>query len=82
MPIAESDNLVAFHLLVPAKTDVVATFLRRCRRSIAMDDCGIEEIGLMKLRHRGRENGVKTAIRLPLSKNAINARVMNFGTAF
>jgi hypothetical protein len=47
--IAESDDFVAFHLLVPAEADVVAAFLRRCRRTIAMDDRGIEEIGFMKL---------------------------------
>jgi hypothetical protein len=32
---------------VPAEADVVAAFLRRCRRTIAMDDRGIEEIGFM-----------------------------------
>ena len=39
--IAESDDLVAFDLLVPAETDVVAAFLRRCRRTIATDDSGV-----------------------------------------
>ena len=60
--IAESDDLVALHLLVPAEADVVAAFLRRCRRTIAMDDRGIEEIGFMKLQHRACKHGVKTAI--------------------
>ena len=80
--IAESDDLVALHLLVPAEADVVAAFLRRCRRTIAMDDRGIEEIGFMKLQHRACKHGVKTAICLPLSKCAINARVVNFWMAF
>jgi hypothetical protein len=40
--IAEGDDLVAFDLLVPAEPDVVAAFLRRCRRTIAMDDSGVD----------------------------------------
>ena len=47
--IAEGDDLVAFHLLVSAKTYIVAAFLCRCRRAIAVDDGGVEEIALMKL---------------------------------
>ena len=35
----------------------------------------------MKLQHRACKHGVKTAVRLPLSKCAINARVVNFWTA-
>ena len=80
--IAEGDDLVAFDLLVPAETDVVAAFLRRCRRTIAMDDSGVEKIGLMKRCHRTCKNGVKTAVRLPPSKRTVDARVMNFRTAF
>ena len=80
--IAEGDDLVAFDLLVPAEPDVVAAFLRRCRRTIAMDDSGVEKIGLMKHCHRTCKNGVKTAVRLPPSKRAVDARVMNFRTAF
>jgi len=82
MPITESDNLVAFHLLVSAETDVVAAFLRRGRRTVAVDDGGVEKIGLMQLQHRAGKDGLKTAIRLPPSKCAINARVMNFWAAF
>jgi len=29
---------------VPAEADIVAAFLRRCRRTIARDDRGIEEM--------------------------------------
>jgi len=56
--------LSPFTFLVPAETDVVAALLRRCRRSIAMDDCGVEEIGSMKLQHRACKHGIKTAVRL------------------
>ena len=81
MPIAEGDDLIAFHFLVTAETDVVAALLRRCRRSVAVDDRDVEEIGSMKLQHRACKNGIKTAVRLPLSKCDINARVVNFWTA-
>jgi hypothetical protein len=82
MPVTETDNLVAFYLLVPAETDVAATFLRRGRRAVAVDDGGVEEIGLMQLQHRACKDGLKTAICLSPSKCAINARVMNFWAAF
>jgi hypothetical protein len=79
--IAEGDDLIALDLLVPAETDVVAALLRRCRRTVAVDDGCIEEVLLIKRRHRACKNGVKTAIRLPLPKRAINPRVMNFRAA-
>src|ERR1035437_3821343 len=60
MPITESDNLVAFHLLVSAETDVVAAFLRRGRRTVAVDDGGVEKIGLMQLQHRAGKDGPVT----------------------
>jgi hypothetical protein len=46
-----------------------------------VDDGGVEEIGLMQ-QQRACKDGLETAIRLPLSKCAINARVMNFWAAF
>jgi hypothetical protein len=81
IPVAESDDLIAFHLLMTAEPDVIAAFLRRSRRPITMNDGCVEKIGLMKARYGAGENGVKTAIRLPSSKGAINACIMNFGTA-
>jgi len=68
IPVAESDDLIAFHFLMAAEPDVVATFLRRGCRPIAMDDRRVEKICLMKGRYRIRENGVKTAIGLPSLK--------------
>ena len=79
-PIAENDDLVTLHFFVTTEPDVVAAFLRGCRRSIAMNDGCVEKIGVMKRRHRVSKNGVKAAIGLPLSKRAIDARVMNFRT--
>jgi len=79
--IAEGDDLVAFHLLVTAETNIVAAFLRRGRCTVAVDHGGIEEIGLMQLQQRACKDGLKTAIRLPPSKGAINASVMNFWAA-
>src|SRR5271166_3609848 len=68
-------------VLIPGSTSIVATFLRRGCRPITMDNCRVEKICLMKDRYRIGENGVKTAIGLPSSKGAINARVMNFWAA-
>jgi hypothetical protein len=61
--------------------DVIAAFLRRSCCAITVDDSRVEKISLMKGRYRIGENGVKTAIGLPSSKGAINACIMNFGTA-
>jgi len=72
--------LSPFIFFVTTEPDVVAAFLRGCRRSIAMNGGYVEKIGLMKRQHRVCKNGVKAAIGLPLSKRAINARVMNFRT--
>src|SRR5579883_2550673 len=47
-----------------------------------MNDSGVEKIGLVKHCHRSFKNGVKTAVRLPPSKRAVDPRVMNFWTAF
>ena len=79
--VAESDDLIAFHFLMAAEPNVVATFLRRGCRPITVNDGRVEQICLMKGRYRIGENGVKTAIGLPSSKGAINACVMNFGVA-
>src|ERR1700757_3069437 len=42
-----------------------------------MDDRGVEELGLMKLQYRSREDRFETAIRLPPAKRAIDPRVVN-----
>ena len=79
--VAESDDLIAFHFLMAAEPNVVATFLRRGCRPITMNDGRVEQICLMKGRYRIGENGVKTAIGFPSSKGAISACVMNLGVA-
>jgi hypothetical protein len=77
MSIAEGDDLVAFDLLVTADAEVVASFLRRCGRAIAMNDGGVRTIALSKPEHRAFENGFKTAVRLPPPKGSIDARVVD-----
>ena len=79
--VAESDDLIAFHFLVAAEPNVVATFLRRRCRPIPMNDGRVEKICLKKGRYRPGKNGVKTTIGLPSSKGAVNSRVMNFRVA-
>jgi len=38
--------------VVPTESEVVAAFLRRCRRTISVDDADVEVFFLVKLRHR------------------------------
>jgi hypothetical protein len=65
---------------VTAKADVVAPFLGRCSRAIAMNDRQIEAIVLVKLEHRAFEDCVKTALGLPAPKDAIDARGVDLAT--
>ena len=51
-------------------------------RAVAMNDRGIEEVILMKTRHRAGEDGVYAAAVYPSPPNAVNARVMHFRVAF
>ena len=80
--IAEGNDLVALQLLVPAEAKVVAAFFGGRCRAIAMNDRGIEEIILMKPRHRAGENGVHAATIHPAPPDAVNACVMRFRAAF
>jgi hypothetical protein len=81
VPIAEGDDLVALDLLVTAEAEVIASFLGRCGRAIALNDGGVQTIVLSKPEHRALENGIKTAIRFPPPKGAIDARVVDLRTA-
>ena len=88
LPGAETNGAITLQLR-SQKATILSPFTFLCplkpmspRRTIATDDRGIEEIGFMKLQHRACKHGVKTAICLPLSKCAINARVVNFWMAF
>jgi hypothetical protein len=69
--VAEGNDFVAFQLLVPAEADVVAALFGGRRRAIAMNDRGIEEVILLKLRHRASENGIHAAISLPPAQGAV-----------
>ena len=72
MAIAEGDDLVAFHPLVPAEAEVVAALFRRRRGAVAVNDRRIEEAVLMKPRHRAGKNGVDA----PLSTHRRQMRQM------
>jgi hypothetical protein len=73
VPIAEDYDLVAFELLVTAEAEVIAAFLGRCGRAIALDDGDVQAIVLMKFEHRAFENGIKASVCLPSPKGAIDA---------
>src|SRR5271165_5256722 len=82
MAVAEGDDFVALHLLVPAESKVVAALFRRRRRAVAMNDRRIEAAVLMKPRHRAGEDGVHAAIVHPPPPDTVNARVVRFRLAF
>src|SRR5271165_552363 len=82
MAVAEGDDFVALHLLVPAEAEVVAALFRRRCGAVAVNDRRIEEAVLMKPRHRTGENGVDAAVVHPPPPDAINARVVSFQAAF
>ena len=79
--ITESDDLIAFDLLVSAEPNVVAALLRHRCRTIAMDDADVQMIVLLQRHHRPDEDGVKATVRLPPSKEAVDARIVDFRTA-
>jgi hypothetical protein len=81
VPIAEDRDLVAFKLLVAADAQVVTAFLGCCGRAIALNDRDVQAIILVKFEHQAFENGIKTAIRLPSPKGAIDARVVDLRMA-
>jgi len=60
---AEGDNLVAFHLLVSAQSNVVTTLLRSSCRAIAVQDAGLEMTCLLQREHRTYEDGVTCHLR-------------------
>jgi hypothetical protein len=79
-PVAEDDSLIALNILVTAIADVVAPFLGRGRRAIAMNGAQIQAIVLVKLEHRAFEDGVKTALGLPSPKGAVDACGVDLAT--
>ena len=81
MPVAEGDDLVAFHLLVPAEADVVTALLRRRRGAIAMDDRDVERSSRWASTPN-RKDGVNAAISLPPPEGTIDPRVVDFRTTF
>ena len=77
--IAEGDNLAAFEMLTAAISEVVASFLRRGRRAVAVDDGKLEQLVLRKLMYRVRKNPLDAAIGLPASHHPVDTRAVDFG---
>ena len=78
IPVTKGDDLIALDLLVSVEADVVAPFLRRRGRAIAVDDGHIEKVGLMEPQYHDRENDIETTVGMPSSKGAINTGIMDF----
>src|SRR3984893_8137129 len=58
VPVAEGDDLIALDLLVSVEADVVAPFLRRRGRAVAVNDGHVEKSGFMKPQYHDRENDI------------------------
>jgi len=80
--VAEGHDLIAFDLLVPVETDVVATLFRGRRRAIAVDDGHVEKAALVEPQHHHCENDIETAAGLPPTKGAIDPGVVDLGMPF
>ncbi|MCY7278776.1 MAG: hypothetical protein LH702_34840 [Phormidesmis sp. CAN_BIN44] len=76
--IAEGNNFVPFEVLVPTESEVIAAFVRGCRRPISMNNADVEVFFLVKLRHRPLENGIKASLGFKASKGKIDSGVVNF----
>ena len=64
IPVAEGNDLIALDLLMPVEADVVAPFLRRRGRTIAMDDGHVEKVGLTKPQYHGRASAPRAESRM------------------
>ncbi len=74
--IAEGHNFIAFEVLVPTESEVIATFLRGCGRPIPVDDTDVEVFFLVKLRHRPLKNGIKAPMGFIAPKGTIDSCVV------
>ena len=54
VPVAEGHDLVTFYLLVATEPDIAPAFFRRRRRAITMNRREIQQVTLMQLQYRTR----------------------------
>ncbi len=76
----QEPEVVAFEVLVPAVSQIIAAFLRRCRCSIAVDDADVELTLPMQQRHRLGKNRIKAPLSFKPPKSAVNSGVMDLGS--
>jgi len=76
--IPESNDFVAFEVLVSNESEIVAPFLCRSRRPVPMNDADIEIFLLVKEHHRPRQDGIKAPLGFITSKGSVNAGVVDF----
>jgi hypothetical protein len=74
---AEGNYLIVFEVFVPTVSEIVAAFLCRSRRLIAVDDADINLTLLVKVCHRPRKNCIKTALDFKPPKGAIDSGVVD-----
>jgi hypothetical protein len=75
--IADSDNFIALKVFVPAESQIITAFLRRCRCPIPMKNADVEELFLVKMRHGTRDDSIEAPLGcLKAPKDAINVSVV------
>jgi hypothetical protein len=77
--IAQGHHLVAFEMFVAAVAEVIAAFLRRFGRAIAVNDHQIKQLVNMKPANRAGKDGIDTTHGLPATKRPVDPRVVNLG---
>ena len=80
--IAQGHHLVALEMFVAAVTEVIAAFLCRRRRAIAVNDRQIRQLVIIKPAYRGRKDGLHATSGLPAAKRTVDPRVVNLGQPF
>jgi hypothetical protein len=74
---AEGHHFVAFEMFVSTESEIVTALLRHCRCPIAVDDADVEQVLLVKLQDRTRENGIEASMNFKTSKGSIDPGIVD-----
>ena len=78
MAIAEGHHFVAFQVLMPVESEIVAAFLCHCRRPVTVNDAEVKMPFEGQYRHRSRENCIEAPMNFITPKCSIDSGVVNF----
>ena len=79
---SQGHYLVALEMFVAAVTEVIATFLCRRRRAIAVNDCQIKQLVIMKPAYGASKDGIHATSGVPATKRSVDPRIVNLGQSF